>query len=104
MKVLLDECVDARLAREIVGHDVWTVPQAGWAGYQDRELLEKADVDFDVLVTTDRNIEFQQNLAKYNLSVIVLRARTSRLSDLKLLVPGLLPAIITAPKRAATYV
>ena len=104
MKVLLDECVDARLARDIVGHQLQTVPRAGWAGLPDGEILKRAEQSFEVLVTTDANLEFQQNLALYNIAVIVLRARTNRLADLKPLVPQLLSALSTSPKRQATYI
>ena len=58
MRILLDECVDARLAREIVGHDVRTVPQMGWAGTPDGPLLGLAEGEFDAFVTTDRNLPF----------------------------------------------
>ena len=104
MNVLLDECVDARRAREIVGHHVQTVPQVGWAGLNDGEILKNAERRFDALVTTDANLEFQQNLASFNLAVIVLRAATNRLADLKPLVPELLSVLPTAPKRQATYI
>ncbi len=104
MRILLDECVDARLAREIVGHDVKTVPQMGWAGAPDGPLLEQAEGEFDVFVTTDRNLPFQQNLAKLNLAVIVLEARTNRLVDLKGLVPNLLEALSTAAPGRATRI
>jgi predicted nuclease of predicted toxin-antitoxin system len=104
VNVLLDECVDARLAREITGHQVQTVPQAGWAGLEDRQVLENAEKKFDVFVTTDSNIEFQQNLATFNLAVVVLRAHTNRLADLKPLVPQLLALLPTAPKRTATNI
>ena len=56
MKILLDECVDRRLATEIEGHEVVTVPQAGWAGIQNGELLRLAQAQFDVFVTVDRNL------------------------------------------------
>jgi predicted nuclease of predicted toxin-antitoxin system len=102
VKVLLDECVDARFAREIVGHQVQTVPQAGWAGLPDSEILKNAERGFDVLVTTDSNLEFQQNLANYDVAVIVLRAPTNRLVDLKPIIPQLLALLPTAPKRQAT--
>ncbi|HQU46801.1 MAG TPA: DUF5615 family PIN-like protein, partial [Pirellulales bacterium] len=68
--MLLDECVDARLAREIVGHHVQTVPQVGWAGLNDGEILKNAETRFDALVTTDSNLEFQQNLLSFDLAVI----------------------------------
>jgi hypothetical protein len=64
VKVLLDECVDARLAREIMGHEVWTVLRMGWAGVTDGVLLSRAAASFDVLVTTDQNMEFQQDLQR----------------------------------------
>ena len=61
-KVLLDECVDRVLAKEITGYDVLTVPEAGWASIKNGELLCRAQVEFDVFITTDRNLMFQQNL------------------------------------------
>jgi hypothetical protein len=104
LRVLLDECVDARLAREIAGHEVRTVSAMGWAGEKDGPLLGLASGVFDAFVTTDRNLEFQQNLAKYNLAVLVLRAKTNRLADLKGLVPSLLTILPTAPAGRATHV
>lgn len=77
MKVLLDECVDWRLARDIIGHDVWTARQMGWTTILDRELLALAAGRFDVFVTVDRNLSFQQNLATLPISVFVLRAKTT---------------------------
>ena len=62
MRILLDECVDRRLATDIVGHDVGTVPGAGWAGLQNGELLSRAQADFDVFVTVDRKLSFQKDL------------------------------------------
>lgn len=65
MKILLDECVDRRLAKDIVGHEVKTVPQMGWATIKNGELLTLAEREFDVFVTVDRNLSFQQNLPRY---------------------------------------
>ena len=62
MKILLDECIDRRLAKEIEGHEVVTVPHVGWAGIQNGELLRLAQAQFDVFVTVDRNLPFQQHL------------------------------------------
>jgi hypothetical protein len=86
-KVLLDECVDRRLATEITGHDVRTVPEAGWASIKNGALLGRAQDAFDVFITTDRNLMFQQNLPKFDIAVIVLAATTNRLQDLIPLVP-----------------
>ena len=82
MRVLLDECVDWRLAREIAGHDVKTARQMGWTTIKNGELLTLAAEHFDVFVTVDRNLAFQQNVAAFSIAVIVLRARTNRLADL----------------------
>jgi hypothetical protein len=62
MKVLLDACVDWRLSRDIVGHDVRTAQAMGWAATSNGELLALASQQFDVFVTLDRNLAFQQNL------------------------------------------
>lgn len=59
MKILLDECIDRRLARELVGHDVKTVPQMGWASVKDSQLLSLAAAEFDVFITVDQNIPFE---------------------------------------------
>jgi predicted nuclease of predicted toxin-antitoxin system len=63
MRILLDECVDWRLARDVVGHDVRTARQMGWTTIKNSELLALASGQFDVFVTVDRNLSFQQNLA-----------------------------------------
>lgn len=96
MKVLLDECVDWRLARDIASHDVKTARQMGWTTIKNGELLALAGGQFDVFVTVDRNLSFQQNLVSYPIAVIVLRAKTNRLADLKPLAPKLVAAIESA--------
>jgi hypothetical protein len=93
VKVLLDECVDWRLAREIVGHDVRTARQMGWTAIKNGELLALASKHFDVFVSVDRNLSFQQNLAAFQVGVIVLQARSNRLADLRPLVPAVIAAI-----------
>jgi hypothetical protein len=65
VKVLLDECVDRRLARDIEGHEVRTVPEAGWAGLKNGELLKRAQGQFDIFVTVDRNLPFQRDLSVF---------------------------------------
>lgn len=104
MKVFLDECVDWRLAREIVGHDVKTAHQMGWTTIKNGELLTLASGQFDVFVTVDRNLSFQQNLVSFPIAVIVLQAKANRLADLKPLVPSLLAAIETARPGAAKFI
>jgi predicted nuclease of predicted toxin-antitoxin system len=94
MRVLLDEQLPRHLAREIGGHDVSTVQQRGWAGLKNGELLRvAADAGFEVLVTADRNLQFQQNLSQSRLGIILLVASSNALEDLLPLVPSLLAAI-----------
>ena len=96
MKVLLDECVDWRLARDIVGHDVKTARQMGWTAIKNGELLALASRQFEVFVTVDRNLSFQQNLVSYPIAIIVLCAKTNRLAELKPLIPKLVAVIESA--------
>ncbi|HEX5470796.1 MAG TPA: DUF5615 family PIN-like protein [Lacipirellulaceae bacterium] len=90
MRVLLDECVDGRLAREITGHDVQTVPRMGWAGKRNGELLNLASGQFDIFITVDQNLPNQQKISHYNMAFVVLIAPSNRLVDLRPLVPQLL--------------
>lgn len=93
MRILLDECVDWRLARDIVGHDVKTARQMSWTTIRNGELLALASAEFDVFVTVDRNLAWQQNVSALPIAVIVLRSRSNRLADLQPLVQELLRAI-----------
>jgi hypothetical protein len=104
VRVLLDECVDWRLSRDIVGHDVKTARQMGWATIKNGELLVLASEHFDAFVTVDRNLSFQQNLGTLPIAVVVLRAKTNRLADLKPLIPGLLTSIQSAQPGIVTLV
>jgi predicted nuclease of predicted toxin-antitoxin system len=104
MRVLLDECVDWRLSRDLVGHEVKTARQMGWSSIKNGELLALAARAFDVFVTVDQNLAFQQNLGELPLAVIVLRAPTSRLAELRRLVPRLLAMLDVAEPRRTTII
>jgi len=93
VKILLDECVDFRFGRDLIGHEVSSVGRKGWRGKENGELLALAAAEFDIFMTTDRNISFQQNLERHNIAVIVLKARTNRLRDLRTLVSELLQVL-----------
>ena len=93
MRLPLDECIDRRLAREITGHEVSTVVDLNWAGIRNGALLGRAAGQFDCFVTVDRNLAFQQRIDNLPFGVVVLRARSNRLTDLRPLVPPLLRAL-----------
>lgn len=89
MRVLLDECVDWRLLRDLADLDVKTARQMGWNETKNGALLSLAAAHFDVFVTVDKNLSFQQNIAALPIAVVVLSGRSSRLKDLRTLIPEL---------------
>ncbi len=91
MRVLLDECVPRKLKSTLTRYECRTVPEEGLAGKKNGELLSLAeDAGFDVFLTVDRGIEFQQNLQSRRIAVLLVRARSSRLADLLPHVPAVL--------------
>lgn len=92
MRILLDECLPARLRRNLPGHDVQTVPQAGWASITNGKLLRMiADSGkFDVFLTVDKNLPQQQKIEGLPFAVVVLRAKSNRLPDVVPFAPELL--------------
>jgi hypothetical protein len=76
----------------------------GWNTIKNGELLTLASREFDVFITVDRNLSFQQSLSSFSIAVIVLRAESNRLADLQPLVPKLLAAIPVAKSGIATFV
>ena len=83
MRILIDACLPRRLKLELPNHIVQTVPEAGWAGKQNGELLRLTEKDFDVLITNDRNMEHQQDLKQFDLAFVVLVAPTNDIDDLR---------------------
>jgi predicted nuclease of predicted toxin-antitoxin system len=75
MKLLLDECVDWRLLRDLEGHEVKTVKQLGWENVRNGALLRLASTQFDVFLTVDSNLPYQQNAALFPIAVIILRGK-----------------------------
>ncbi len=93
MKILLDESLPRRLKRLLPGHEVVTVPEQGWASKKNGELLRLAVGQFDVFITIDQNLTYQQNLKDVNLAIIVLSARRNRFELLKPLMPQVMEAV-----------
>ena len=93
MRILLDESLPRDLGRELGGHEVRTVQQVGWAGLSNGELLLRAGEKFDVLVTGDRNLEYQRNRATLPIPVVILIAVNNRNESLRPLVPELIQTL-----------
>lgn len=93
MRVLLDECVPRKLRRELAEHEVLSVTERGWSGIENGELLALAESEFDVFLTVDQNLKYQQNLKAFNIGIVVLVARTNRLRTLLPLMPDVRKAL-----------
>src|SRR5207302_9633349 len=104
MRVLLDECVPRSLRKEVVGHEVKTVAEAGWAGVKNGELLQLAAKQFDVFLTIDRNLEYQQNFAGLALAVIVVHAPSNDVAVLRPLMSAVLAAISEIKPGMVTHI
>jgi predicted nuclease of predicted toxin-antitoxin system len=104
VKILLDECVDSRLAGHFLDVEVQTVHDRGWSGITNGKLLALAQAEFDVFVTVDRNLAFQQDIPKFSLAVILVRSVSNRLADLVALVPDIQRVIPSAARGTVTNV
>jgi hypothetical protein len=94
VRVLLDEQLPRQLAPHLVGHEVTTVQQQGWAGLKNGDLLKQAETaGLEILLTSDQNLEFQQLLRASHLFVVVLVAISNKLEDLLPIVPAALAAM-----------
>jgi predicted nuclease of predicted toxin-antitoxin system len=93
VRLLLDNCVPVRLARQITGHIVESAVRRGWAALDDGPLLDAMTGQFEVLITVDKSMRFQQRLAGRPISIVVLRAKSNHISDLAPLVPALVIAL-----------
>lgn len=95
MKLLLDECVTRHLKREFANHEVHTVEEAGFKGLENGNLLRAASGTYDVLITVDRNLPYQQNLTGLAIAILILSAKRNSYVRLKPLMPMALNALET---------
>ena len=104
MRILIDECLDWRLCRSFTGHECSSVQKMGWDGLKNGELLAKAQIDFDVFVTGDRNLTFQQDLTKFDMAVVVLQSESTQLEYLLPLIPKILTVLPTLVSGQVVYI
>jgi predicted nuclease of predicted toxin-antitoxin system len=95
MNILLDECLDWRLKRDLPSHQVRTVQDMGWEGVKNGKLLTLAQTQFAVFLTGDRNLSFQQNLSTFTIAVVVLQAESIRLEHTRPLMSKVLALLPT---------
>jgi predicted nuclease of predicted toxin-antitoxin system len=97
MKILIDECLPAALKGTLnaIGHECETVRRAGYGAKRNGELLSIAEGRWDVLLTSDRNIKCQQNMAGRNVSILILCTKSNRMKDLLPLMPACAQALLS---------
>ncbi|MHB8540864.1 MAG: DUF5615 family PIN-like protein [Candidatus Acidiferrales bacterium] len=95
MKILLDECVPRTIKSNLSvdGHECSTVPEAGFVGATNGELLRLAGGSFEVFITLDKGVQYQQNLAGCKVAVLLVRAKSSRVADILPHIPACLLAL-----------
>lgn len=104
MRILLDESLPIELAVELAGHDVVSVQKMEWSGLKNGELLARAAGRFDVMLTADQNLPYQQNLSTLPIAVIVVAAKSNRIEALRPLIPGLLAVLASIQPRTLVHV
>jgi hypothetical protein len=104
MRLLLDESVPAKFRRSLPSHHVRTVVEMGWSGVKNGKLLALAASDFDVFVTVDKSLPYQQNISALPLALVVLDAASNELSYLLPLVPALERALASLKPRTYVHV
>ena len=97
MKILIDECLPDELKGTLaaIGHKCQTVRRAGYGSKKNGELLMLAEGRWDVLLTSDRNIKYQQNMTGRSVSILILRAKSNRMKDLLPLMPACAEALLS---------
>src|SRR5215216_1652227 len=104
MRILLDENLPRKLTLELPGHTVVTVQEHGWSSTKNGELLRLAAREFDVFLTSDQNLPFQQNVSQLDLRILVLVTRDIRFQALRLLMPEVRTALTTIQPGIVVYV
>ncbi len=94
MKLLLDECLPRKLKNHLPSHQCQTVPEAGWVGKKNGELLLLAEKSgYEVFLTLDRGMEYEQNLTGRKIAIVLVSARSSQLADLLPQMPAILETL-----------
>jgi len=101
--ILIDECLPRELGDELIGHEVTTVQEAGWAGFKNGQLLKKISGSFETFITIDKRIENELEIPR-DVALITIRAPSNRIQDLRPLVSELLRAIKTTKPGRSTRV
>ena len=99
MRILLDESLPTELRDELQQHAVRSVQEMGWSALKNGELLRRAVGQFEVFLTADQNLQYQQNVRNLPVAVAVLVAKSNRIQSLRPLIPDLLSALASHEPR-----
>ncbi len=100
MRILLDECLPGKLKGLLQGYDVRTVREMGWSGFLNGDLMKAAiEGGFNVFITADKNLRYQQNIANYDISIILLSLLINKLERIKPMIPELVEILPKIEKR-----
>ena len=100
MKILLDENIPIKLKGRLSDFDVYTVRDMNWDGFKNGELLKEAiKKGFDILITTDKNLQYQQNIRQFNLGIMILDVLLLKWSIIEPLIPKIIENIPLMKKR-----
>ena len=102
MKIIIDECVPHIVKKELPNHNIKTVQEMGWSGVKNGELLKLILTEFDVFITSDKNLRFQQNLEELKLSVILLPG--NQIPVIKALLPQIEDVLKKKPLESFTEI
>lgn len=103
MRVLLDEMLDQRL-KEFLPEETMSVRERGWGSKKNGELLQLAEKEFDIFLTSDKGIPHQQNLSRFDLAIVIMRAKSNRYEDLVSLMDGANESFGNARPGTVTFV
>jgi len=88
MKILLDECVTKKLKKHFSLHQVFTVANMNWLGMKNGNLMRNAiNEGFDIILTIDKNLQFQNNMIEYNISIVIFHCENSKIETLIQFIP-----------------
>lgn len=98
MKILLDECVPFKLKAVLQGHHVYSVHMMGWSGIKNGDLIARADSQFDIFITIDKNLSYQQNLTRLRMAIILIAVGNNKVETVLVKSKELLEAIAVIQK------
>ena len=103
-RVLFDEDLPRKLRRDLVEFEIRTVQEQGWSSVQNGELLRRASELFDVFVTADQNLQYQQNIARFDIGIVVIASADTRLPRLRSAILKIRTAIVNVQPRTLVIV